>query len=138
MANSSNKWMPTAGGIISIIAGALGFIGSVICAVIAIIINNWYQIDPYGYFDDPDVVPIVVSILWISAAITLALSIVPIIGGVFALQRKSWGWALAGAICAALSSNVIGVIAIVFIAMSKQEFIDKNNITEAESGAAFS
>jgi hypothetical protein len=50
-----------------------------------------------------------------------ALGIVAIVGGVSALRRGSFGLSLAGAICA-LPSNILGIVAIIFVSVSKGEF----------------
>jgi len=54
----------------------------------------------------------------------MILGAVAIVGGIFALRRRHWGLSLAGAICATLMpvSFLLGVAAIVFIAMSHEEF----------------
>jgi len=44
-----------------------------------------------------------------------------VIGGVFALKRTRWGWALAGAICSLLFP-VFGIPAIILLVKSKGEF----------------
>jgi hypothetical protein len=46
----------------------------------------------------------------------------PIIAGIYALQRKKWGLALAGSIVAIFGSSIMGVLATIFIALSKDEF----------------
>ena len=50
----------------------------------------------------------------------ILLGIVAIIGGIYSLRRKAWGMALAGAICTL--PGVMGILATIFIALSKQEF----------------
>ena len=47
-----------------------------------------------------------------------------IVGGIFALRRRVWGLALAGAICAFLvpAGFILGILAIIFVAMGKREF----------------
>jgi amino acid transporter len=52
----------------------------------------------------------------------LLLGIMSIIGGIFALMRKAWGAALAGAITALYPWGIFGILAIIFVAMAKQEF----------------
>jgi len=47
-----------------------------------------------------------------------------IIGGIYATQRQQWSWALAGSIAAALASNVLGIIALILVAVSRDEFSD--------------
>ncbi|MFC2018980.1 hypothetical protein ACFLU4_03380 [Chloroflexota bacterium] len=49
------------------------------------------------------------------------LGVVAIIGGVYAIKRRLWGFALAGAICS-LVAFFLGIPAIILIALSKAEF----------------
>jgi len=49
------------------------------------------------------------------------LGIVAIVGGVSAIRRGSFGLSLAGAICA-LPSSILGILAVIFVAVSKKEF----------------
>ncbi len=44
-----------------------------------------------------------------------------VVGGVSALKRKSFGLSLAGAICALLS-GLLGMLAVVFVSLSRKEF----------------
>jgi hypothetical protein len=55
----------------------------------------------------------------------IAVGGLAVAGGVFALQRKRWGWALAGSIAAAVIFHLLGIAAIVLIAVSKDEFTDE-------------
>jgi hypothetical protein len=52
----------------------------------------------------------------------MIIDAVAITGGIFAVQRKQWGWALRSGICAAVASRILGVIALIFIALSRKEF----------------
>ena len=66
----------------------------------------------------------------INTAALVPIVIVPLIawfglvlvGGIFSLQRKRWGLALAGAIAAILPFSLLGMAAIVLIILSKNEF----------------
>jgi hypothetical protein len=51
----------------------------------------------------------------------LVLGSVAIAGGVSALRRKSFGLSLVGGICA-LPSVILGILAVIFVALSKKEF----------------
>jgi len=51
----------------------------------------------------------------------VVLGIVAVIGGISAIRRKSFGLSLAGAICA-LPSVFEGILAVIFISISKKEF----------------
>jgi hypothetical protein len=52
----------------------------------------------------------------------LALGIIALIGGIVTLKRKSWGFALAGAICALFPIVPLGIAAIIFVIMGRKEF----------------
>ena len=62
--------------------------------------------------------------------IMLLMAVLVVLGGIFALQRKLWGWALAGSIAAILSLYftisfmlpVMGIIALIFVGLSRKEF----------------
>ena len=48
--------------------------------------------------------------------------ILAIVGGVFALKKRRWGMALAGSVAGTFTFFPVGIPAIIFIAMAKQEF----------------
>ena len=97
--------MPVIGGILSIISGALDLL-AVFGIGIAII-----------------VVPSNLGILLLTiGAFLLVVSILPIIGGIFAIKRQKWGLALAGSILAILGSLAFGIAATVLVALSQDEF----------------
>jgi len=50
------------------------------------------------------------------------LLVLAIIGGIFAIQRKMWGLALAGSIAAFLPFSLLGIASIVLVALSRDEF----------------
>ena len=114
----------TAGGVMSIIAGALEVIGGLIIVVLTVgagillrpALMPFHPGDCWG-----QVLPFVPFWLIIVGAPILVLGIVAIVGGVSALRRKSFGLSLAGAICA-LPSNILGILAVIFISLSKKEF----------------
>ena len=104
-------WMPMAAGILDIIAGSFGLI----CSLIFIFIGGIARF-----------VPDVPTYLW-SAFTVLAvpfalIGILAIVGGIYALRRKIWGLALAGSIAAFFPSWLLGIAAVVFTALSKNEF----------------
>jgi hypothetical protein len=114
----------TAGGILSIIGGAFEVIGGVIMVVLPMGIRILLRLalllfHPDGWFER--IIPLIPFWLIIVGVPLLALGIIAIIGGVSALRRKSFGLSLAGAICA-LPSHILGILAIIFVALSKKEF----------------
>jgi hypothetical protein len=114
----------TAGGVLSIISGALEVIGGVIIALLTVGIRIMLRLDilpPHpGDWWGP-LIPVIPYWLIIVAVPILALGIVAIVGGVSAIRRKSFGLSLAGAICA-LPSVILGILAVIFVSVSKREF----------------
>ena len=106
-------WKPTVAGILSIIAGAFTFLvglGVAIRAERATRILFHWRAETIGI-------------------IAIVLGIIAIVGGVFAIRRRIWGLALAGAICALFPPHVsvLGILAIIFVVLSKDEFSKKPN-----------
>ena len=57
------------------------------------------------------------------SAIFLAIvGILPLLGGIYALQRRKWGLGLAGSIAAIFGSTPLGIAATVLMALAKDEF----------------
>ena len=54
----------------------------------------------------------------------LLLGILTLVSGIFAVQRRRWGWALAGSIVVLIGSGILGIISTILIALSKDEFKD--------------
>lgn len=109
-------WMPTTAGILSIVAGVLNLILGVVLAalgeLIGSVIGQWS-----GWFWGG---------LGIIGAPLIVLGIASIIGGVFAIQRRLWGMALAGSICALFPPPllVLGIPSTIFVSLAKHEFTD--------------
>jgi len=89
---AAQTWKPTVAGSLTIAAGVLGLI----------------------------VGTVLVTPLFIVGLLAIIISIVAVAGGLCALKRRAWGLALAGSICSIWCW--VGIPAIVFIALSKQEF----------------
>lgn len=111
----------TTGGILAIVAGALGVTQWVTIAVLEI--RYWGWLPMSGLLGSGGIVAAAV-------AIVIAIGIVAIVGGIFALRRKRWRLALAGSICAIFSFWFIPVLlnvplaiaAIVFVVLGRGEF----------------
>jgi hypothetical protein len=70
----------------------------------------------------PDIPPYLFPIFAALALPFAIVGILAIVGGIYALRRKIWGLALAGSIAAFFPSWILGIAAIVFTALSKNEF----------------
>jgi ABC-type multidrug transport system permease subunit len=122
---NSKSGLLTAGGVLSIIGGALEVIAGGI--VVALILSNVVRdtllpllpmpLPPWGHFGI-NFIPIALTFLGI---VILVLGVIAIVGGISALNRKSFGLSLAGAICA-LPSVILGILAVIFVSVAKKEF----------------
>jgi hypothetical protein len=118
----ANTWMPTTGGILSIIVGVMDLIGSLLMGGITCA-SSVFMNDYYGdYYLAPDIGNMTAAVFGFLALYLLILGLVSLIGGIFAVQRKKWGLAIAGAITAFFGGGILGILAIIFIAMGKKEF----------------
>lgn len=107
----SKTWKPVVAGILEITAGGAALIFA------------------FGLFIAGAVVGFITQMpLWLSTLIPMVavpliiLGVLDLIGGVYALLRKAWGMALAGAVAALISSPLLGIIALVLAVISRKEF----------------
>jgi hypothetical protein len=76
-----------------------------------------------GSTPPPDQFATVFSLIYgLIGVVYIALGVLSIVGGIFSIQRKHWGWALAGAIGGILSFLPVGVAAVVLISLGRSEF----------------
>jgi hypothetical protein len=113
---NQSAWMPAAGGILSIIAGALN-IATLVLVFISLSASSMYgtYYHHFGLLNMP-------LILGIIAMLFIVLDILAITGGINAIQRKNWGVAFAGSIAAIFTSQLLGIFSLIFIALSKKDF----------------
>jgi hypothetical protein len=109
-------WMPTVAGILGVVAGVLGLLRSSLFFVLLRIMLS----APLG-------VPKLMPALMVAIALPLIASgilaaILAIVGGAYTLRRETWGLGLAGSIAAVFCSAPLGIAAIVFMSLSKNEF----------------
>jgi hypothetical protein len=122
---SHRSGLLTAGGVLSIVAGALHIIVVLVLAGLAAAGLIWGGFHPFPYIPwMQEHLGLLIPAGLIGVGVfLLALAIVAVVGGVFALRRKSFGMALAGAICALLGPTILlGVLAVIFVAASRREF----------------
>ena len=122
--NSPETWKATTAGILNIISGGLNGLMTI---GLIIVIGAFGSFGPMIMdYLSPEDAPFIMAILLPILVVVLILSVVstvfPIIGGVFALQRRRWGWALAGSIIAIFRASVLGILSTIFVAMAKDEF----------------
>ncbi len=116
-------WKPTAAGILNITSGALSASG-VIALIIAITaVNAWQYLLDVAFNEELHfVAPLVITILIVLLVLSIIEAVFSIIGGVFALQRRKWNWALAGSIISILGVFPLGIASTIFVIIAKDEF----------------
>jgi len=99
-------WRGTTAGILTIIGGIFGIVAGGFAAFIT------------------GLAALLPGFAWIGAigGALLALGIIALIGGIFILKRKAWGFGLVGAICALFPIIPLGILAIIFVSKGKKEF----------------
>lgn len=116
-------WRPTTAGILNIVAGAGGVIGGIVLIFYGVLLN-WMG----GTYDGGTpywgeaTTQFMLALFAILGVVVLIMGILTIIGGVYTLKRKKWGFGLASSIMAILLSVVLGILSTIFIAQSKNEF----------------
>jgi hypothetical protein len=100
-------WKGTTAGILTIIGGIIGIAAGAILATVGTAFLAG--------------IPGLELMAGIGAGI-IAIGAIALIAGIFTLRRKSWGFALAGAILALFPIIPLGILAIIFVAMGKNEF----------------
>ena len=116
-----NSGKPIAAGVLNIIAGVLGIIGAIGMFIGFSFITNYWNIG--GVEFEFEAFPHFVENITLGLAVpSLIIAILALVGGIFAVQRKQWGLALAGSIAAILSLFPLGIASTVLTAISKEEF----------------
>ena len=110
--------MPVIAGVLSIVAGSLEIIGAG-AFFIGSAFTGWSPVGHFGWIPGLDIGLGIGLTLQLGS---LAIGMLAVAGGIVAVQRKRWGWALAGAIGAVLSTFVLGIAALVLTALSRKEF----------------
>ena len=106
---------PIIGGILTISSGLLGLLG---------IVNYAIGLGAAGSgFGKGDMPPFVPSIIFDMPIPATVIALLAIVGGILAILRKRWRWSLAGSIAAVLSLIILGIPALILVALSKDEFV---------------
>ena len=115
----------SAGGILSIIVGVFELIGGgLVAALMWLGLRFWHPSIPYSLFPKFGgnfVIGEHFSVVIIIGIIVAVLGIVAIVGGISAIRRGSFGLSLAGAICALLPINILGILAVIFVSLGRGE-----------------
>jgi hypothetical protein len=112
------------GGILTIVAGAFGILGGfgVFLGVLIMRLVSSTSYTPYGSLFPAQLLTIIMAFYAVWGIFLGLLGVLGIVGGVFALRKKNWGVALAGAIAGAITFLLCGVPAVIFVTLAKPEF----------------
>jgi len=121
MGTTVNKTpLPIIAGVLDIVHAVFGFLCFIglLIAIIAVSVTgaSIYYGPGWGAISVP------LAVLWSMAIPCVVSTILSLIGGIYAIQRKKWGLALAGSIAAIFPTFIFGVAAVVLVALSKDEF----------------
>lgn len=113
--HETNK--PIIAGILNIISGALSIITGIGSFIGFYVVSGAWGIP--GMETIPAFVP---GIVLGTATFYIIFGVIALIGGLFSVQRKQWGWTIAGSIAAILVVLPLGIASTILAALSKIEF----------------
>jgi hypothetical protein len=114
-------WKPVMAGILDIAGGAIGMVGG----LLLVVLSSLFQVIREVLLLDPAVILKIQQAISSLIAVPFVYSfvgIVSIIGGVYALQRRIWPLALAGAISSCIVFPFFGLPSIIITALARDEF----------------
>jgi hypothetical protein len=114
----------SAGGVLSIVVGAFEVIGGgIMVALVSFRIPLRLLLLPFHpRFGGACSMANIPTWSIIVGGLLVVLGILAIAGGISAIRRKSFGLSLAGAICALIPLNLLGLLAVIFVSLGKREF----------------
>jgi hypothetical protein len=118
---SSFGWMPIAGGVLNILSGIIGIIATVFLVTVSIAFGAEIAEDVFSSFGFLNI-GLPITIIWLIAIPMLLISLLAIISGTFAINKRNWALALTGAAFSIIPTQIIGIIATILIIISKKEF----------------
>jgi hypothetical protein len=101
------KYLSLAAGIIDIAAGGFSLVSLVFVGIVMVVLAGDSEI------------PLFMALIPLAMMIPGVLAVV---GGIFALRRRSWVMALIGSIALVVTSSVPGIAAVVLTVMARDEF----------------
>jgi len=129
MAGARRTWKPVAAGILSIVAGMPGLGGGIAMVLIGGGVTGLQFPAWLDYLSGADLAPALSGIslvppllLGAVGAVILPLGLLGVLGGVEAIRRRHWRFALAGSICAGTIIPLLGILSAVLTAQSRTEF----------------
>ncbi|MCZ6726477.1 MAG: hypothetical protein O7A98_03880 [Acidobacteria bacterium] len=114
----NKDWMPVAAGVMEIVAGVCAGLGAAAVAFSGAVLHHIPDVQ-----HEEDVPLELITGLLGSLTVILALfGAAALIGGIFAIRRRGWGWALAGSIAALFVVPPLGVLSLILVLLGESEF----------------
>jgi len=113
------------GGILSIVSGAFGILLGAVYVLMIFMFNFMITSIPQQPMDPefPHEMFQIAAFIYGGIGLIVALiGALAIVGGAFALKRKHWALALAGAIAGTVTFFPCGIPAVIFVSLGKDEF----------------
>ena len=117
--------MPRAAGVLNLISGVIHLLGSVFVLIFGWLGDGVFSILWYGMVGTPLTPltqPMSPDLQPILAIPVLVVSIVSIVGGIYALRKRAWKFVLTGSVCGTLLTWFLGLPAIILTVMLKNKF----------------
>ena len=102
--------LPVIGGALNIVCGVFGLIGGIVLLIISYL------------GEELDVEPVGITILLALGIIISIFGAIAIYGGICAIRREKFGWAIVGGIFALLSFFILGLPGLILVIVAKDEF----------------
>lgn len=111
-------WMPPVAGALNITVGVVGVILAFGLMLASIAVEGALDFAGVSQW-----IPVpVVAILWLVTVPLFICAGLALVSGIFEVQRKVWGLALAGSIAALMLGCICGLVSLILTALSRDEF----------------
>ncbi len=131
-------WKPTTAGVMTIITGAMGIAGGIFVMGVGRVVGTLGGIDWSGWMEKwggaygpgagdmpsrmAEIFGISSTVIMIVGIVVLVFGIIALSGGISAIKRRWWGLSLAGSILSLVIMPILGILAIIFVSLGKEEF----------------
>ena len=110
--------MPATAGSLSILAGIANMFVAFLLFLGMLVIQG-----AIGFVAVPFWVPVnVPAVLFLLSVPFVAASVLAFVGGIYAIQRRKWGLALAGSVAAFFPCGIFGLMSVILLILSRDEF----------------
>jgi len=115
-----DTWKSTVAGVLDLVAGVMNVIGAAVLACLAILVATVGA----GAVHEAPQWPFMAGFALFCglSLLSLVFGLVAVAGGIRALTRRSWGWALAGSIAALFCCLPLGIPALILTILAQPEF----------------